>query len=421
MTVLCVCVGSAWRIASSSSSSTTPPSLMDVEEKSQDIAKKSETTQFVPDDDVIIETPSEESSSALPVDPAASSSSTTESIRDDDSAGPSSVLPETSGFVPIRTEEGEPQEEEVGQQTEAAPEILPANREPAIDTAPWKPIPAAPENVNISSSDIVEPRFIAQDDTAEQIQAVASTSEKVPSSSSPALPEEVVVSSSSAATPVEDVVPPQEVEEEESTEFALAQNLGDMAILLPEERIRPSTSSSPSTPTTSSTTTPSAAAESIIQIDQANKLNQSSPFRIEPAVIATTLSAECIRRQLPFCKGVLPYSETILPNWVGDKTEGDRNLSVPYFEIIAESECHPRVQQYACAVLEPPCRGKGISLPPCRQFCRAIAEDCRSYVLSALTLSSVLDCDRFPQSNDPNVCLNLASTSKDDSSSAARL
>lgn len=41
----------------------------------------------------------------------------------------------------------------------------------------------------------------------------------------------------------------------------------------------------------------------------------------------------------------------------------------------------------------------------------AIAEDCSSYVLSALTLASVLDCEQFPQSNDPNVCLNLASTS----------
>ncbi len=42
----------------------------------------------------------------------------------------------------------------------------------------------------------------------------------------------------------------------------------------------------------------------------------------------------------------------------------------------------------------------------------AIAEDCKSYVLSALALSVVLDCDRYPQSNDPNVCINLASTSK---------
>jgi Fz domain len=76
---------------------------------------------------------------------------------------------------------------------------------------------------------------------------------------------------------------------------------------------------------------------------------------------------------LPFCQGVLPYPETKLPNWVGDTNEAERNLSVPYFEIIAESECHPRVEQYACAVLEPPCQSNGIALPPCRQFCRGKA------------------------------------------------
>ena len=82
---------------------------------------------------------------------------------------------------------------------------------------------------------------------------------------------------------------------------------------------------------------------------------------------------QCTRRQLPFCQGVLPYAETKLPNWVGDTNEAERNLSVPYFEIIAESECHPRVEQYACAVLEPPCQSNGIALPPCRQFCRGNA------------------------------------------------
>lgn len=119
---------------------------------------------------------------------------------------------------------------------------------------------------------------------------------------------------------------------------------------------------------------------------------------------------QCIKRDLEFCRGVLPYSETVLPNWVGDVNEVERNLSVPYFGIISETECHERIQQYACAVLEPPCRGNGISLPPCRQFCRAIAEDCKKYVLPTLHINRVFDCEQFPQSNDPNVCLNLAST-----------
>lgn len=59
---------------------------------------------------------------------------------------------------------------------------------------------------------------------------------------------------------------------------------------------------------------------------------------IESSPSSPPAEPQCIRRQLPFCRGVLPYSETVLPNWVGDTNEAERNLSVPYFEIIAESE-----------------------------------------------------------------------------------
>jgi len=82
----------------------------------------------------------------------------------------------------------------------------------------------------------------------------------------------------------------------------------------------------------------------------------------------------CLERELSFCRGVLPYGSTVLPNWVGDSNEAERNLSVPYFEIIAESQCHPRIQQFACAVLEPPCR-RQVPLPPCRNFCRGKRPD----------------------------------------------
>ena len=101
----------------------------------------------------------------------------------------------------------------------------------------------------------------------------------------------------------------------------------------------------------------------------------------------------CGERQLAFCQGVLPYGEARLPNWVGDTTAQERNLSVPYFEIIAESECNARVQQYACAVLEPPCRqtADGQPLPPCRQFCRG---DCALSLSVSVCrpVTSTIDC-----------------------------
>jgi len=57
-----------------------------------------------------------------------------------------------------------------------------------------------------------------------------------------------------------------------------------------------------------------------------------------------------------------------------------------------------RVLTNTCATLNEP-------------FNAAVAEDCKNYVLSALSLARVLDCDQFPQSSDPAVCFNLAATS----------
>ena len=94
----------------------------------------------------------------------------------------------------------------------------------------------------------------------------------------------------------------------------------------------------------------------------------------------------CAERQLSFCRGVLPYAGIVLPNWVGDSNEAERNLSVPYFEIIAESQCHPRIQQFACAVLEPPCRG-GVAVPPCRNFCRGnFQQDAADFTASEIVI-----------------------------------
>lgn len=152
----------------------------------------------------------------------------------------------------------------------------------------------------------------------------------VSSSSAPELAEE---------EEAEEVQPPSQVEEEEeeeSTEFALVHDLGNMALLVPEERIRSNVSSSTTTEesvtsTTTEATTTSSSTTVVPTVSTTSKQTEAVP----PVV---SRSDECLKRQLPFCRGVLPYSETVLPNWVGDKTEGERNMSVPYFEIIAESE-----------------------------------------------------------------------------------
>lgn len=360
--------------SSEAATSTTEAVLSDdvspvVEVNSEEITRKNDTSLFVPDDDVVIETPStspatpdvsviraEESPVSSVAPPAVESSPVTPIVE---------VPPvETSGFVPVQTIVAELETEA---QTEAAPEI-PARPDGtlAVDNTPWKPIDADNSQDPVAS---VEPKV-----TSAPPSSVAPSTEASPSVSDTA--------SSSSPPPPETSSPVPD--DEPASEFdGSMQDLGNLAFLIPPEVRNRS-----STPVTN---------EAVVNAAPA------------PAP-GTASSNQCIKRDLEFCRGVLPYSETALPNLVGDINEVQRNLSVPYFDILTETECNERIQQYACAVLEPPCRGNGISLPPCRQFCRAIAEDCGKYVLAAAHISRVFDCDQFPQSNDPSVCLNLAST-----------
>jgi hypothetical protein len=333
-----------------------PP--IDIEANSQEIQGKDQTTLFVPDDDVIIETPSlaantDSASGQLQTDPVppvvllpessttvktTSTISTTVDQVDVSSERTKEItttvvvpLPdpvvvavpelETSGFVPVKIQENldvDP-EQSTDSQTEALPDILPAKPvDPAIDTAPWKPIDpnVAVPAVIVNKKEDSQPS--GQQKTSSPTTTTTTTTAKTivtSPSSSGKLPEEV------SQVPVEIVKweapmePSRELEE--STEFAQMQDLGNMALLLPEDRVR-----------TSSTT----------QKHQGGIVSTTEEFPSIVSVPSIAAEPQCIRRQLPFCRGVLPYSETILPNWVGDSTEVERNFSVPYFEIIAESE-----------------------------------------------------------------------------------
>ncbi len=247
------------------------------------------------------------------------------------------VTPETSsGFVPVLTDQGEEEIEVEGaeNQTEAGPEILPKSDDDsvlAVDTTPWKPIPKIIFPVIAPSNGSgIEPRVINSEITADEIQSVASSTEKTPSSTTVG----AITSNSSTTEEVQLL----EEEEEESTEFSLIQDLGNMALLVPEDRVRNTTSTTTTaSSTTESTTTTTSATTTTIK--ETSVSSSTTPVPSVPISISNvTSTGECLKRKLPFCRGVLPYSETVLPNWVGDKSEAERNLSVPYFEIIAESE-----------------------------------------------------------------------------------
>lgn len=244
--------------------------------KSEEITRKNDTSLFVPDDDIVIETPSTSPSTADVSDVSTPTKTEEISSSEPTPVTPSTVVPlvETSGFVPVQTIEAELETEA---QTEAAPEISVPSGTLAVDNTPWKPIDA--------QDPAPEPKV--------------STSPAPDTSSEPSLPDE------------------------ETPEFdGSMHDLGNMALLVPPEvRNRSST--------------------------QTGKLNGGQQSKCPVSVnadrpffsaVGAAPGNQCIKRDLEFCRGVLPYSETVLPNWVGDVNEVERNLSVPYFGIISETE-----------------------------------------------------------------------------------
>ncbi|RWS26109.1 atrial natriuretic peptide-converting enzyme-like protein, partial [Leptotrombidium deliense] len=115
----------------------------------------------------------------------------------------------------------------------------------------------------------------------------------------------------------------------------------------------------------------------------------------------------CQKRSLAMCSGQVPYNATVYPNFIGDNNELEASRSLPYYNYIAKSKCNRRIKQLLCTFLEPPC-ADGRPIPPCKKFCRIALEGCAEYVPATLELSAAFDCRRYPDSSDPNVCVNLA-------------
>lgn len=115
----------------------------------------------------------------------------------------------------------------------------------------------------------------------------------------------------------------------------------------------------------------------------------------------------CRTRQLSFCDDVLPYNETVFPNLVGDLDYSSMNRSMSFFGLLLRTHCNIRLKQFLCSLLEPPCR-RAQAVYPCRKFCKVATENCQKLIPATLALSRVLDCRRYPDSDNSDVCLNLA-------------
>lgn len=104
--------------------------------------------------------------------------------------------------------------------------------------------------------------------------------------------------------------------------------------------------------------------------------------------------ATCQPITVPLCKN-LPYTETIMPNMLGHKTQEEAGLEVHQFFPLVKVECSPHLGPFLCSVYTPKCVS-GKAKPPCRRLCEQVKLGCESLMNRfGFTWPDSLRCEKF--------------------------
>ncbi|XP_036071594.1 uncharacterized protein LOC112143791 isoform X3 [Oryzias melastigma] len=111
---------------------------------------------------------------------------------------------------------------------------------------------------------------------------------------------------------------------------------------------------------------------------------------VKPTVPATT----CQRITVPLCAD-LPYTETIMPNILGHKTQEDAGLAVHQFVPFVEVECSRHLKPFLCSVYTPKCVS-GRRQAPCRALCEQARSGCEPLMRKfGFPWPNALNCEAF--------------------------
>ncbi|XP_077453725.1 uncharacterized protein LOC144072521 [Stigmatopora argus] len=91
-------------------------------------------------------------------------------------------------------------------------------------------------------------------------------------------------------------------------------------------------------------------------------------------VSETTVSTTCERITEPLCKN-LQYTETVLPNILGHKTQMEVGVQVSAYYSLVNLACSPHLKTFLCSVFTPECKA-GKARTPCRTLCELVRSSC---------------------------------------------
>lgn len=110
--------------------------------------------------------------------------------------------------------------------------------------------------------------------------------------------------------------------------------------------------------------------------------------------VTPTVPATCQQITVPLCQD-MSYTETVMPNIVGQTTQEDAGLEIHQFYPLVKVECSPQLKPFLCSIYVPACVS-GKPRPPCRTLCEQARSGCGSLMSKfGFPWPEALKCEAF--------------------------
>nr|XP_015805444.2 uncharacterized protein LOC107379270 [Nothobranchius furzeri] len=103
-------------------------------------------------------------------------------------------------------------------------------------------------------------------------------------------------------------------------------------------------------------------------------LPESNCVQGQTVTVTRAPTGTCQPITVPLCKDLL-YTDTVLPNILGHRTQEDAGLEVHQYFPLVKVECSPDLKPFLCSVFTPKCVS-GRPQPPCRTLCERARAGC---------------------------------------------
>ncbi|XP_024083627.1 atrial natriuretic peptide-converting enzyme isoform X2 [Cimex lectularius] len=115
----------------------------------------------------------------------------------------------------------------------------------------------------------------------------------------------------------------------------------------------------------------------------------------------------CVPVIVKFClQHGIPYNFTMFPNYIGHFNQREASPELEVYEAVVDVKCYELAPLFLCSVFIPKCGPDGRLVRPCKSLCFETKRRCGFFLeVFGLTLPDYLDCELFPESEDPDTCI----------------